>query len=324
MIQNSLRPELKRPQSQQLLHQAVDRSLQARGLQPDALSESEKVSMSEELLEEPNALQATGHGGLEALLAGLAAGNNQRFDQKLDDKVQEVGAAQGAQKATGRKDQAYELEAKWTPATQPGKIHRGSEKIGEVKQKLKPRRETGEQGKTVQSSLGQQGAPRTGAPRPVGRSGGSSSSSRQGGVGPRRQPQDIPRRKDRVQLSEESKQKLAPLQQKSGDPGLAQRLEQKAGSQSTGKSQSGEVDLGTEEIRANTQQWSQTAWSRSAGDLKNGDLLRMYQNLDGISPEALEMMKARQDGEQPGEHAERMGLAQDQVHRLKNPQPIQS
>lgn len=315
--------------SLQGVQEAAKRQMRERGIEDDALPQSEQVALSREILDETESQK--NHAGLDALLATLGQGLNPKMDQKFDQKVNEVGEASASKKQSGPKEQPKrELEARWKPSTEPGKIHKAHEKIGEVSAKLKtqkpkdtqnPEETSGVQG--ARASASSKGAPKTSAPRPVGQVEANKQSRPDQKPGQRLFPRQPPKVPDRVTLSDESKQQLQPLQQ-AGQPEIAKRLEQKAQQQKPGQEQ--EIDLGTEEIKTKADTWNQSASVRPEGDVKPGDILRWYQKLDGIDPALLETIHSAQNSQrvQAGDKAQEMGLDPQHQQRLKSPQAIQS
>lgn len=315
--------------SLQAVQDAAKRQMRERGIEDDALPQSEQVALSREILDDTESQK--GHSGLDALLATLGQGLNPKMDQKLDQKVNEVGEASASKKQSGPQQQPKrELEARWKPSTEPGKVHKSYEKIGDVSAKLKtqkpkdtrnPEETSVVQG--VRASASSKGAPKTSAPRPVGQVEANKQSRPDQKPGQRLFPRQPPKAPDRITLSDESKQQLQPLQQV-GQPEVARRLEQKAQQQKPGQEE--EIDLGTEEIQTKAETWNQSAVVRPEGDVKPGDILRWYQKLDGIDPAVLETIQNAQNSWRvnAGDKAQDMGLDPQHQQRLKSPQAIQS
>ncbi|MBT9584270.1 hypothetical protein IV102_13090 [bacterium] len=268
------------PKTQHALQEVAKSKLEEHGQENQSLPQSEQVALSKELTDD---LESRGdHQGLEALLANFGSfGNQPKVDQKIDEKVKEVGgAAEIGNKPDKPKPQ--EVKAEWKLDTEKGNIHKGHDKIGDVsltaKKKSPDSKEQPQSATTVAQAghtrPGTKGAPKTDAPRPVGQVENSKVPKPDTKVGNRLFPRNTPPH-DRVELSAEGRKQL---QQQVGDSHPAKELRQKA---QQGGQQDG--DLGTAEIKTKADNSNQTAEARPAGE-----------RLDGISPDLLEAAGANQ------------------------------
>ena len=319
------RPDtLVQQKAQHALQEVAKKKLEEQGLGNQSLPQSEQVALSKELTDD---LESQGdHQGLEALLANFGSfGNQPKVDQKVEEKVKEVGgAAEIGNKPDKPKPQ--EVKAEWKPDTEKGKIHKGHDKIGDVtltaKKKSPDSKEQPQSATAVtqagHSRPGTKGAPKTDAPRPVGQVENSKMPKPDTKVGNRLFPRNAPPQ-DKVELSAESRKQLQPLQQ-AGNPQVAKEAEQKA--QQAGAQQSD--DLGTVEVKTKADNWNQTAEARPAGEVKDGDFLRMYQGLDGISPDLLETIRAMQGNpvDVARDKGSQLGLRPEEQQKIQQPQAV--
>jgi hypothetical protein len=317
------RPDpLQQQKIQQAVQQAAQHKLAEQGQHNQSLPQSEQVALSKEITED---FESQGdHQGMDALMASL--GNQPKVDQKIEEKVKEVGGSAQVQNKPGQ-PKPQKVTAEWKPDTEKGKLHKAHEKIGDVRLTAKTKSpDSKEQPPSgvaaVQASHtrpGTKGAPKTDAPRPVGQVEASKSPKPDTKVGNRLFPRNNPPQ-DKVELSPESRKQL-----QAGNPQVARDAEQKA-QQASHKLGQGEqdTDLGTVEVKTKADSWSQTAAARPAGEVKDGDPLRWYQRLDGISNELLESIRALQGNtvEAVKERGSRLGLRPEEQQKLQQPQAI--